>query len=164
MVLETLGLIQLPARDKTTEYMRYTQRLKPFWGLSSPEVLPFDKFKEMATIPKSRTIVDSLYVWLMKMSATLQSAMENLAIAKQSIDSLLKMTPDQTRMRYCFPEFTLDIKNLLKSCIGLNIFIQGLLRQIYTDMNVYANKTIVIEFKYHANFGMVRIVDRKSRR
>jgi hypothetical protein len=96
----------------------------------------------------------------MKMESTLQSAMENLTIARQYIDILLKMTPEQTRMRYCRPEFTADIKNTLKSCIGINIFIQSLSRQLLNDFD---NKTISVEYKYHPRFGIVKIIDKASR-
>ena len=100
----------------------------------------------------------------MKMVALLEDAVENLAIARQVIDKLLKMTPEQTRMRYCFAEFTTDTKDLLKSCIAINIFIQGLIRQLYTDTSFYTNKTITIDFKYHRRFGIVKVIDRPSRR
>lgn len=57
MVLRALGLIKLPTNDKTSDYMRYTLRLKPFWGLSSPEILPFDTFQEMFSLPSGSTVV-----------------------------------------------------------------------------------------------------------
>jgi hypothetical protein len=57
MVLRAVDLIQLPTRDKTTEYMRYSLRLKPFWGLSSPEILPFESYRDTFTIPNSNPIV-----------------------------------------------------------------------------------------------------------
>jgi len=57
MVLRAMGLIRLPTRDKTTDYMRYTLRLKPFWGISSPEILPFEGYTSMFTIPKDTRIV-----------------------------------------------------------------------------------------------------------
>jgi hypothetical protein len=60
MVLDALDLLQAPTRDKTTEYMRYGQRLKSFWSLSSPEVLPYEQFKEMVTIPRITSIVLSV--------------------------------------------------------------------------------------------------------
>ena len=49
-MLKAIGLIRAPTRDKTSEYMRYTLRLKPFWGLSSPEMLAFETFEEAFSI------------------------------------------------------------------------------------------------------------------
>jgi|SRR5271170_4420702 hypothetical protein len=60
MVLRAMELIRLPTRDKTTDYMRYTLRLKPFWGISSPEILPFEGYTSMFTMPKDTGIVYSL--------------------------------------------------------------------------------------------------------
>jgi hypothetical protein len=57
MVLRALELIKLPAKDKTTDYMRYSRRLKPFWGLSSPEILPFETYQNTFIIPNSTPIV-----------------------------------------------------------------------------------------------------------
>jgi|SRR5277367_471909 len=39
------------------------------------------------------------------MVALLQRALENVSIARQAIDALLKMDIEQTRMRFCFSEF-----------------------------------------------------------
>lgn len=64
MVLRAMELIRLPTRDKTTDYMRYTLRLKPFWGLSSPEILPFEGYKSMFTIPKDTRIVTSFLCYV----------------------------------------------------------------------------------------------------
>jgi len=50
-VLKTMDLLQLPKRDKTNEYMRYSLRLKPFWGLSAPAVVPFEAYEETYFIP-----------------------------------------------------------------------------------------------------------------
>jgi hypothetical protein len=61
MVLRAMELIRLPTRDKTTDYMRYTLRLKPFWGIQSPEILPFEGYTSMFTIPKDTRIVFPLY-------------------------------------------------------------------------------------------------------
>ena len=55
------------------------------------------------------------------------------------------------------------MKNLTKSCIGLNIFIQGLVKQISVDAKVYVGKTVVTERKYHPRFDVVKIVDKKLR-
>ena len=57
MVLSALELLRRPTRDKTNEYMRYTLRLKPFWGLSSPEILPFESFQQMFTIRPQKSFV-----------------------------------------------------------------------------------------------------------
>jgi hypothetical protein len=51
----------------------------------------------------------------------------------------------------------------MKSCIGIKIFIESLAKQISTDADVYAGKTIVVETKYHPRFGVVKIVEKKSR-
>jgi hypothetical protein len=45
-----MGLTKVPTRDKAIEYMRYTLRLKPFWGLSSPEILAFETFQEAFSV------------------------------------------------------------------------------------------------------------------
>lgn len=52
-----MDLIRLPTRDKTTDYMRYSLRLKPFWGLSSPEILPFESYHDTFSISNSPPIV-----------------------------------------------------------------------------------------------------------
>ena len=65
MVLQALELIKLPARDKTTDYMRYSLRLKPFWGLSSPEILPFETYQYTFIIPNSAPIVGFSIIMLM---------------------------------------------------------------------------------------------------
>jgi len=52
-----MDLIGLPTRDKTNDYMRYTLRLKPFWGLSSPEIVPFEAYRETFDLPKSIPLV-----------------------------------------------------------------------------------------------------------
>jgi len=57
MSLRALELIRLPTRDKTTDYMRYSLRLKPFWGLSSPEIPPFEAYTNLYTIPNDTRIV-----------------------------------------------------------------------------------------------------------
>ena len=51
----------------------------------------------------------------------------------------------------------------MKSCIGVGIFVQSLLKQISKDTSVYEGKSIIVESKYHHRFGLVKIVDRKSR-
>jgi hypothetical protein len=65
MVLQALDLVTLPTRDKTQDYMRYTLRLKPFWGLSSPEILPFESFQDLFSIPQSIPIVQIFEMQLM---------------------------------------------------------------------------------------------------
>ena len=59
MVLTALDLLRLPTRDKTKEYMRYSLRLKPFWGLSSPEILSFELYQQMFLVPNEAPIVES---------------------------------------------------------------------------------------------------------
>ena len=49
-MLKAIGLTRVPTRDKTSEYMRYTLRLKPFWGLSSPEILAFETFQKAFSV------------------------------------------------------------------------------------------------------------------
>jgi hypothetical protein len=61
MVLQAMELIRLPTKDKTTDYMRYALRLKPFWGLSSPEILPFEGYTSMFTIPRDTRYVMPLH-------------------------------------------------------------------------------------------------------
>jgi hypothetical protein len=104
----------------------------------------------------------------------LQTATEEVTVARHSIETLLKMDVEQCRMRYCFTEFKevtppkfptnkKEMKNLMKSCIGVGIFIQTLLKQVSKDTSVFKDKTIIVESKYHPRFGAVKIVDRKFR-
>ena len=44
-------MLRVPMRDKTSEQMRYVTRLKPFWGLKSPEVVPFESFRDIVSLP-----------------------------------------------------------------------------------------------------------------
>ena len=106
MVLRAMALLRLPKRDKTSDYMRYALRLKPFWGLSSPEILPFEGYTSMYTIPKDTRIVFSLArCGLIQIVVVLQGALKNISVARHAIDVLLKMDIEQTRMRFCFSEF-----------------------------------------------------------
>ena len=109
------------------------------------------------------------------MVPVLQRALENASIARQAIDGLLKMDIEQTRMRFCFSEFqevgTLivktdvqDIKNLKKSCIGISIFIQGLVKQVAEGTDVHAGKTVIMERKYNPRFGLVKLLDSQKPR
>lgn len=56
-----------------------------------------------------------------------------------------------------------EYKSLMKSCIGTSIFIQSLVKQLSDDTDVYKGKTVAVDFKYHPRFGIVKIVDTKSR-
>jgi len=150
LVLRALNLIHLPTRDKTSDYMRYTLRLKPFWGLSSPEILPFESFQELFSPPTSGEV--SLEF--------LHRAMEHLTLARNTLDALNKLDIEQTRMQYCFTEFKEDVKNLIKSCIAARIFIQSLVKQIGVDD--FFGKQILIEWKYHPRFSQLKITDKKK--
>jgi len=59
-VLKALDLLHLPKRDKTNDYMRYSLRLKPFWGLSAPAVMPFETFQESYFVPLEKKKVSAL--------------------------------------------------------------------------------------------------------
>jgi len=96
------------------------------------------------------------------MITLLQRALENLAAARRTIDVMNKLDVEQTRMRYCFAEYKEDIKNLIKSCIGASIFVQGLVKQIGVE-GAFKGKEIQMEWKYHPRFGVVKIIDRKPR-
>jgi len=51
----------------------------------------------------------------------------------------------------------------MKSCIGITIFVKGLVKQVLEDTEVYKGKTVAVDFKYHPRFGMVKLVDTKPR-
>jgi len=153
LVLRAMNLIRLPTRDKTNDYMRYALRLKPFWGLSSPEILPFESFQELYSPPQTMdTILDCV-----------QRAFNHLAKARQMMDALNKLDVEQTRMRYCFTEYKEDVKNLIKSCIGASIFLQGLVKQMPVE-GAFSGKSVIVEYKYHPRFGVVKIIESKSRK
>ena len=52
----------------------------------------------------------------------------------------------------------------MKSCIAINIFIQGLAKQIAVDINAYKGKVVILEKSYHPYFASVKIVDKPSGR
>jgi len=60
VVLRALDLLHLPTRDKTNDYMRYSLRLKPFWGLTAPTVLPFETYQESYFVPTEKEKVITL--------------------------------------------------------------------------------------------------------
>ena len=51
----------------------------------------------------------------------------------------------------------------MKSYIGINIFIQGLVKQFSINADVYIGKTIQMEWKYHPRFGIVKIVEKDTK-
>ena len=110
----------------------------------------------------------------MQILAVLDTVLDNLNTARQGIDALLKFDIEQTRMRYSFAEYKdvlsylyqayeQDVKNLMKSCIGNSIFVQGLVKQINDNTEVCVGKSVTVEWKYHPRFGVLKIVDKKSR-
>jgi len=55
------------------------------------------------------------------------------------------------------------MKNLKKSCIGISIFIQSLVKQIAEGTDAQFEKTVIVERKYHPRFGLVKLIDGKPR-
>jgi hypothetical protein len=88
-------LTKVPTRDKTSEYMRYTLRLKPFWGLSSPEMLAFETFQEAFSV--GDTIPEYM--------DCLKQAHQAVFVVRNTIDLINKLDTELVNMRFCSTEF-----------------------------------------------------------
>lgn len=55
------------------------------------------------------------------------------------------------------------MRNLMKSCIAINIFIQGLVKEIAVDINAYNGKMVILENSYHPYFASVKLVEKPER-
>jgi hypothetical protein len=97
----------------------------------------------------------------------------NFLLARKAIDVLKQLDVEDLRMRYCFQEFRevfhlansidkQELKDLAKSYIGMNIFIQGIVKQIETGVS-FTGKTVVVDTKYHPRFAQFKIVDKNER-
>jgi hypothetical protein len=164
-VLKATGLTKVPTRDKTNEYMRYTLRLKPFWGLSSPEILAFETFQEAFSV--GDTVPEYM--------DCLKQAHQAVFVVRNTIDLINRMDIEQVNMRFCSKEYKevflpsgaqaddKELRNLTKSCIGLSIFIEALGKLVVQGRDEWAKKMVKTEKKYHPYFSVISIVDKRSR-
>lgn len=117
-VLGRLNLLPKLPQPYSDDIMRYEVRMKPFLGISLPEIVPFADLTRLASQPDDTTL------------GILNFAAESTAAAKRALEGLAKLNAEQAFCRGSHESWVADVKNALKSCIFANITIATLRRAV----------------------------------
>ena len=107
--------------------LRYALRMRPFLGLSIPEVPTYPEFAHLASLPtpdskaqpKSKSSTSTKPT--PEVLALLDSAVEALKNARKEWEAISKASPSMARTTSCEEWWRADVKNVLRACIMANI-------------------------------------------
>lgn len=101
-LLTRLQLIPVPPRPYSTDILRYELRMKPFLNIGLPELVPFEQFENLVTIPDDSNL------------EVLQCATVAIGRARRDYELLGKMDAKTSRSLLCEEEWG---KVYISSCI-----------------------------------------------
>lgn len=119
-VLERHELIPLTPHPYSTDEIRYEQRMKPFLGISLPELLPYQQFHDAVRQPTESSLVLLTY------------AEQAVAASKREFEMLAKLDAQTARCegKWCDEAWHKNAKEEVKSCIAASIAIMTVKKAI----------------------------------
>lgn len=129
-VLERYKLIPVTPHPYSTDEIRYEQRMKPFLGISLPELLSYEQFHASVTQPKESSL------------DLLDFAAASVAAAKAEFEALSKLDAQTARCegKWSDEAWHKNIKEEVKSCIAASIAIMTVKKAVDVAESTNAKK------------------------
>lgn len=115
-VLRRLSFLDSPSQPYSNDQMRYETRMKPFYPVKVPELVPFDKFTQQVTRPEENTL------------NLLHFAADSAKKAKKAFETLTRLPPKESFSHESHESWLEDMKNSLRACIFTNITISTVMK------------------------------------
>lgn len=108
--------------------LRYALRMKPFVPLSIPEVPSYTDFVSRAGLPSDHNPLmrDARFSpkWHQRARRLIHDSSETLKDSRKLWDAISKASPSKAQTSQCEEWWRADTKNVLRSCIAMNIAIE----------------------------------------
>lgn len=149
-VLVRHKLLPLPSSSHSSPALRYEARMKPFYPLSLPGVVPFEDFDALVSCRSQSTIT------------VLQSADVAAKEAKKAYASLKKLKPKETRCVGSEEAMQKNWNSSLMSCIAAGITVAALRKACDQHGPEKLKDCVKVEFvdseeRYHAWWDVPKI-------
>ncbi|KAI9787913.1 MAG: hypothetical protein M1835_002590 [Candelina submexicana] len=132
-LLTRLDLVSIPPRPYSTDILRYELRMKPFLNINLPELVPFEQFQALVTIPDDSDI------------EVLDLATQAIGRARKDFELLGKMDAKTSRSVLCEEEWKKNIKDTTRACIATSIAISTVRKVIEAPSLAAAAAKIKVE-------------------
>ncbi|KAI9803534.1 MAG: hypothetical protein M1825_001877 [Sarcosagium campestre] len=108
-LLARLSLMPIPSRPYSTDALRYDLRMKPFFTIGLPPLVPFAEFKEHSSHRNTPTPV------------LLQKAQDAITQARHNFEALHKKDAVSARATLCKSEWKQRLTDGMRACISASI-------------------------------------------
>ncbi|KAH0610820.1 uncharacterized protein H6S33_011247 [Morchella sextelata] len=147
VALSRLTLLRKPPQPYSSDHLRYELRMKPFFTIGCPEVVPYDIFATLVDNPQVETL------------ELLELASESIAQARKDFDQLGKLDEETSRTVLCEDAFKINNREMLRSCIGLSVAVAQITKALKSAGGA-TQEYLEVEIeraKYHPSFPVPSI-------
>ena len=140
--------------------LRYELRMKPFTRVSSPEVPPWDCVPWEYFNPREAYSSIDMSEKLEEAKISLNEAKVAIAEAKRQFELISKIKPRAGRFILCEDMWRGNVRELLRSCIGLSVALVGVEKMLEVEEEERRWWRWKIEKgnkRYHEWFGVVSV-------
>ncbi|KAL7274555.1 N-alpha-acetyltransferase, non-catalitic subunit [Rhizina undulata] len=152
-VLGRLDLLKKPMQPYGTDALRYDLRMKPFLTIGCPEVVPFEDFANIVDNPD----VEASSLEL------LNAASDFTMEARKDLDRLSRLDPKTSRTVLCEEAHKTNLRDILRSCVGLGIAIAVLTKAVVAGTTSKEELEVEIDREtFHPFFLVPKITLKKK--
>ncbi|PWW74816.1 Mak10-domain-containing protein [Tuber magnatum] len=148
--LSRLNLLKKPLQPFSSDALRYEVRMKPFFTIGCPEVIPFEDFQSLVADQETET------------SELLEMASESATDAKKNFDQLCKLDARTARVVLCEERYRMSMREMMRSCIGVGVATAVLSKALQEGKATPELLDVQIDReRYHPSFPAPKIVAKK---
>jgi hypothetical protein len=148
--LSRLDLLKKPPQPFSSDALRYEVRMKPFFTIGCPEVVPFEDFQSLASSQEIET------------SELLEMASESATDARKNFDQLCKLDARTARAVLCEERYRTSMREMMRSCIGVGVATAVLSKALQEGRATPELLDVQIDReRYHPSFSAPKIVAKK---